>query len=170
MQDPTVILSGAQPDVPVGHQLAATCVSTLRPKRAASRLEWQPVRPNFSLFMTNRVRCSACRLALEARGRGPTQRMYVRLAGDLLAVTEADDLHRPGRSMFATHTLDFGQVTLYLMLTEPPKNVDPERFRPAAGSLILSWEDGRRRLKAIGVAGGLGSTHDCLIDAVEMPD
>ena len=83
----------------------------------SSETIWRPVKPCFSLFMLSQVTCPVSRLARDACGLPGAQRLHVRRAGDLLVVTEADDLHCPGKSLFAARLVDFATLSLFTRLS-----------------------------------------------------
>ena len=158
-------------------KLTTTYVAAALPgsiKRAATvgdRLwlqgEWRSPRHDFVMFMHNATNCHACRLMQSFGANIVARSLHVAVAGNRLVVTEADDLHVPGRSLSAQWIMDLASVSVYRLLSDPLPGVDPGHHAPAAGIAVLSWPNGRRRLKVTGVAEGLATHHDCIFDAVE---
>lgn len=137
-----------------------------RASRARSGL-W-PRRGRLAIFMVNRIGCPVCRMAAEACGRVVAQRLHVVLTGDTLVVTEADNLHNPGRSLCGRRILDGAHALTFRLLSEPVAGIAPARHLPAAGIAVLSWRRGQYQLRVIGSADGMQADHDCLFDAVEI--
>lgn len=123
---------------------------------------------DLSVFMGNRVRCGACRAIRELIGGPLVRRLHVVVGGDEIAVTEADDLHNPGRTLSGRRILDGGRSSVFRLQAHPHAWVKPDRHASAAGVAVLGWRDGRRTLQVFGAADGLPSFHDCLIDAAEL--
>jgi hypothetical protein len=136
-------------------------------KRIDERARCRSLRKDTVMFMRNSVSCPACALLQPFRAAAATHFLHVVVSGDHLVVTEADDLHAPGRSVSALRITELADVTVYRLLGQPSPGVDPAQHAPAAGIAILSHRDGRRRLKVTGVADGLPVHHDCIFDAVE---
>jgi hypothetical protein len=138
-------------------------------QRAArgDRRQGRAPRHDIVMFMHNAITCHACHLLQTFEGNIVARSLYVAVSGNHLVVTEADDLHVPGRSLCAQRIMDLASVTVYRLLGNPLPGVDPAQHAPAAGIAILSWSGGRRRLKVTGVAEGFAAHHDCLFDALE---
>lgn len=163
------IPSAAAPPAETRHQPSGV---TTRRRFAPldERQRWRPVSRDFAVFVENHASCPACRLARQTGAVGSARRFHVIRSGDLLAVTDADDLHDPGGTIFARHIMDTDGHALFRMLGEPPRNAGSVRFRPAAGVLIMSYRNGRRQFQAIGIADGFAAHHDYILDAIETYD
>jgi hypothetical protein len=133
-----------------------------------SKLKWQPVRPELTVFMHQRVTCTACRMMHEAAGRPITPVLHIHRTGKTLVITEADDLHQAGRSLVAAHVRDDETGAVFRLLDQPPPGMTVERFRPGEGSAVVSRLHGRQRLVVTGSAAGLTAHAGALIEAVEI--
>ena len=94
-------------------------------------------------------------------------RLHVVLTADLLIVTEADDLHEPGRCISARQILGFSRWSMFQLLDTPAPGISFERHVAAAGIAVLTWQDRHRRLKVFGFAAGFPAEDDCIFDAIE---
>jgi len=140
-------------------------LSAIAAARPANRvLRWQPVQPELTLFMSDRTTCTVCQWAREAAGLPRDRRLHVKLSGNILTVTEIEDLHRPGRRLIAAHCDCVGTLKVYRLTGS---RVDNDSVVPAAGMATLRWLGGRHRLTILGVAEGFKSHGDVLIDAIE---
>lgn len=128
------------------------------------------VEPEFALFMMTTTKCPACRLLQQAAGLPVSHRIHVRRAGDLLTITDAEDLHQVGVPLIARHAIDFPGLAMFRMLSEPPDSMPSMRFRSAAGTVTLGLRDGYWTLTAVGRADGASSTHDHIYHATELRD
>ena len=131
---------------------------------------WRPVKPHLCLFMLSQVTCPVNRLARDVSGLPDAQRLHVRRAGDLLVVTEADDLHCTGKSLFATRLVDFATLSLFRMTLVAPVRIEPSRLRAATGIITLAWRDGRWRMQAVGRLAGTSQGQKSIFDATEIFD
>lgn len=121
-----------------------------------------------SMFMENAISCPTCRTVQGLGGKPASRRLHVVIGEDDIAVTEADDLHNPGRTLCGRRILHGSNGIVFRLLSSPPSWVGPARHAPAAGVAVLGWRQGQRTLQVFGVADGLKSHHDCLFDAIEM--
>jgi hypothetical protein len=138
-----------------------------RVERMVGRTKCRSLQKDTVMFMRNTVSCPACALLQPFRTAAAAHFLHVVVSGDHLVVTEADDLHAPGRSLSALRIMELADLTVYRLLDKPSLGVDPAQHASAAGIAVLSHRDGRRRLKVTGVADGLQAHHDCIFDAVE---
>lgn len=118
-----------------------------------------------SLFMRNSITCAACRLKPIAAGRRSAERLHVSITATEMIVTEADDLHQPGRSIRCEQMLSFpGGLMFHVTALRSSRGVEQAGI---AGMAFLSRYNRRWHLKVFGHAEGVEAFHGCLIDAVE---
>ncbi len=129
--------------------------------------DWRLLERREVLFMRNVFACPACHLMQQSGGGIAEANLHVVVSGDHLTITEIDDIHQPGRILRGIRASDIPDGTLFHLLATVPTNGDRARHVPAEGSAVLTWHPGARRLKVIGVARGMTSSHGCIIDAVE---
>lgn len=125
-------------------------------------------RAALSIFMSNKIRCAACRTIQDLSGKPAPRRLHVLIGADEIAVTEADDLHNPGRTLSGRRILDGGHSIVFRLMSEPHAWVKANHHAAGIGVAVLGWRQGQRTLQVFGVADGLPSFHDCLLDAVEL--
>jgi hypothetical protein len=155
------------PKLSISNGAAALPATRKKGKALGDRRQGRALRHDIVMFMHNVITCHACHLMQSFAANTGARSLHVAVSGDRLVVTEADDLHAPGRSLSAQRIMDLADVSVFRLLGQPLPGVDHARHTPAAGIAILSWSGGRRRLKVTGVAEGLASHHDCLFDALE---
>ena len=138
-----------------------------RRARAGNPATWQ-THDRLAMFMRNAITCPVCQMAAEAAGASIAGRLHVVLVGKTLIVTEADDLHQPGRWLCGERVMEGDGTVIFRLLPTPIGGMAPDRHTPAAGIALVSWRDSHRRLKVLGAAAGARATHDCLYDAIEL--
>ena len=156
------------PEEHARHRAGATPARLLASSVVRTRsqpVSWSPTRPEFTMFMRHEITCPACRMARQAAGLDVSIRLHVRRSGDLLTITEANDLHRPGCSLVATQLSEFRSVGLYRLVDQTPAGACWDRFLPATGIVRIARTGGRRRLRVLGMAKGLVAHRDVIFDA-----
>lgn len=121
----------------------------------------------FVTFMQNRTKCDGCQVLATAGGVRRSERLHIVLSSDYIVVTEAEDLHAPGRTISGRRIAEFPEVTIFRLLAEPAPGANRAKHRAAAGIAVMSWSKRRRRLMATGVLDGAGCAHDRILDAIE---
>lgn len=150
------------PDVVARTETAAASSTSRVDRSQAPTALWIEER---SIFMRNTVACPACRLHQTATGRKSAERLHVRITGTEMVVTEADDLHRPGRSIRCERILSFPGSLIFQITAFHTAPGTPREH--SAGMAFLSRHKRRWKLKVFGHADGVEASHDCLFDAVE---
>ena len=124
-----------------------------------------------SLFMRNEIRCPTCRTVRALTGRGAPHRLHVMAGDEGIAITVADDLHNPGKTLCGYRILEGENATVFRLMSTPFDWLRAESHAPAAGVAVLGRRDGQWTLQVLGTANSLVRTvHDCLIDAVEVQE
>ncbi len=129
--------------------------------------DWQPAETAFTVFMTNHVTCPVCLISRTVGVSALATRLHVRRVGLILTITEADDLHNPGRLLQAQFATELPTQTIYQLLNCPVGGVELQRFRSAAGMVTVSGRLGRLQLRAWGVAESFCCREQRIFDAVE---
>ena len=133
----------------------------------SARFDRWPLKQDRVIFMGANECCHACRLLQTVGVRKFADNLHVVLSANRLIVTEADNLHKPGRVLSGVKIADYARCSLFRLTAEPPPGVDPARHLPAAGMATMTWGGRVKRLQIVGIAEGITSCHDHLADAVE---
>ncbi|MFV0294941.1 MAG: hypothetical protein ACK5JT_02340 [Hyphomicrobiaceae bacterium] len=133
---------------------------------------WRPVEKTRVFFMRVLEHCPACRVLHSNTTSLPSGLLHVVLSNDRLIVTEADDLHQPGRVLSGVVVVDNARLSIFKLSSEPPPGLDPGRHLPATGVATMTWGGtGTKRLQISGLAGRDPTCKVDILEAVECsPD
>lgn len=129
------------------------------------RRGWRPRNDSFVTFMQRTLTCPDCLQRHDARRH--TGCLHVVGSGAFLVLTDADDLHNPGRSLCARKVSQLFGSTRYQLLSTPALGVRPTQHEQANGNLFLSWHDGKRQLWFTRNREATASDHNCTFFAKE---
>lgn len=88
---------------------------------------WRPTDVQRSLFMVSELPCPMCGLMAAMTGRPKHHRWHVHMSGDALTITEADDVHNPGLSYYATGRDGKAEQLRFRLAEKCPGALLPER-------------------------------------------
>jgi hypothetical protein len=114
---------------------------------ADPRRGWRPVNECFAIFMHLMPKCPVCRLMQTVNGRQTGRRLHVVVTGDYLVVTEADDLHRPGRTLNGRRVRGLSTGAVYELMSELAQPSSSARQVAASGLAVLESIGARWRLR-----------------------
>lgn len=127
---------------------------------------WWPVQGARVLFMRATDRCPICRMMQIEGASKFGGLLHVVATPNRLIVTEANNLHRPGRVLSGIIISDDVHRSKFQLAAQPPPGLDAARHLPAAGIATLTWGS-VRRLQIIATAVGQTNSHDLVVDAIE---
>ncbi len=130
-----------------------------------SPADWRPIESARVLFLRNEQRCPVCRI-LQCEGAGAFGAvLHVVVSDGRLTVTEADNLHRPGRVLSGIAIAETPSRSEFALEAKPPAGLESARHLAAEGVATLTWGRAPRlRINARPVV--RNATCDFEIDAV----
>lgn len=141
--------------------------NTQKLQRAIELDGWRLER--LTVFFRSETTCPACRMLQKVYGTVPSLNLHARIDGDLMVLTEVNDIHEPGFTMCARMERKFGTAVLFRLLNAEPPALRLWRFSPGSGLLRLSRPHGLWRLTCVGQVDQLHAFHGTLFDAIEVP-
>lgn len=124
---------------------------------------------DFTTFMTVEASCISGGQSEPAEAKGSSvQRLHVRRSGNLLIITEADDLHTASSFLVARHLSDVAGYSVYQLLSQLPGGASQQRFRAGTGAVSIRRKARRRCLKLVGQLDTNGRPIEAFIEAIEM--
>jgi hypothetical protein len=129
------------------------------------RCGWRPVNECFAIFMHLIPNCPVCRLMQTVNGNQSGRRLHVIVTGEYLLVTEADDLHRPGRTLNGRRVRGLSTGAVYQLMPEPAQRSSSAGHVADSELAVLESIGARWRLRLTRHDEVLSHDHDISFEA-----